>query len=136
MIRGAVLFLTGVAWSSLDTYDPASLEPSSGRGGRNYSPGGGSGGSSGVGRGTAGGASSETATREARVTFDGRAREPAATVAAGGREKLVVVRVHNDDIHTVEEVRHAFMHLGMSAQGVSFLGPHHFVAHKEYVPGV
>lgn len=122
VIRGAVLFLTKVAWSSLDTYDPASLDKSSFRGRRSSGSGsGGGGGGGGVGRGMAEGAASEAAAREARDTLDGRAGSaPPVTAAARGREKLVVVRVHNDDVHTVEEVRHAFMHLGMSAQVVSF----------------
>ncbi|CAM9469984.1 unnamed protein product, partial [Ectocarpus sp. 13 AM-2016] len=122
VVRGVVLFLAGVCWSSLDTYDPASQEPTapapgasdSGNGGTRRrsgpslsspvdntssaaaTPAGGGGGSMFFGNsGGAGGGG-------------GRGS------GAGRAEETVIVRVHNDDVHTFEYVIGTFTDLGIS----------------------
>ncbi|CAM9192647.1 unnamed protein product [Ascophyllum nodosum] len=118
VVRGVVLFLGDVAWSSLDTFDPASLESAAApdQGGR--TPGGGEhGGAAGAGFGGLGGAGGAFfASGSQRGSLGGPYRRRAQGQGARGGEGQVMVRVHNDDVHTFDQVIDTFRRLGHSPQ--------------------
>ncbi|CAB1109421.1 unnamed protein product [Ectocarpus sp. CCAP 1310/34] len=125
VVRGVVLFLTGVCWSSLDTYDPASQEPTA------PAPGASGSGSGGTRRrsGPSLSSSADNAS-SAAATFAGGGGSMFfgnSGVAGGGggrgagagqAEETVVVRVHNDDVHTFEYVIGTLTDLGISYHNV------------------
>lgn len=153
-----MLFLAGVAWSSLDTFDAASMGPGATPNGVDGTPSAGPGGgsssssSSGGNSGRTGGSSSAVAgaASESENTgagggggagggsegFVGPTRVVGSFGAVGsglragglggmqgsavGEEqgKKVMVRVHNDDIHTFEYVIATFSELGLVYQSV------------------
>lgn len=136
VVRGVLLFLGGVAWSSLDTFDTSSLKlvtsdhktPSGG------GDGSGPGTSSGSGRGRR---KASAAAASAGSSQAGGVRRFGGFAVAGGRlgsqqgqgrrrqqepggsgDKEVMVRVHNDDVHTFDQVIGTFTDMGLHPQKV------------------
>lgn len=135
-MRGVLLFLVEVAWGSLDTFDISSLKPvmsdhkppSSGDGSSD------SGTSSDSGRGRRKG---WAAADSAGASQAGGVRRTGSFGTTGGRlgsqqrqvrrrkqdtggsgDKDVMVRVHNDDVHTFDQVIMTLTEMGLSRQKV------------------
>lgn len=142
VVRGVLLFLGEVAWSSLDTFDTSSLKPVTSdhktpRGGGDSS---GPGTSSGSGRGRRKG-SAVAAAVSAGASQAGGVRRIGGFGVTGGRlgsqqgqvrrrqqdtggsgDREVMVRVHNDDVHTFDQVILTLTEIGLPHQKVRWGG--------------
>lgn len=125
VVRGVVLFLAGVAWSSLDTFDPAAPGPARTRssenaGGAGTSASGASASGGDEDSGEVGGRTYSLRETMGGFTANGGGNSGGGSGGGEGRD-MVMVRVHNDDVHTFDYVTAAFMDIGLDYQSVSKL---------------